>query len=138
MYYQLANFHKCPVWSVGRGQTCGFKYLLTSRVNQDCLENLSSIIRRRGGLRDNPLPNNLHQNLDMLWWTNSLFKVNWVTMNCDKVLLHILSLTIYEKKQKVTKVSTKRHSESSKSRNVYSRKECYSLLFRTSLKKVAC
>ena len=31
-----------------------FKYLFTRQVNQDCLENLFSIIRQRGGFRDNP------------------------------------------------------------------------------------
>ena len=32
----------------------GFEFLLTSRLNQDCLENLFSTIRGRGGQRDNP------------------------------------------------------------------------------------
>ena len=31
-----------------------FEYLLTNRLNQDCLENLFSIIRGKGGKRDNP------------------------------------------------------------------------------------
>ena len=31
-----------------------FKFLLTNRLNQDCVENLFSIIRGRGGHRDNP------------------------------------------------------------------------------------
>ena len=30
------------------------KFLLTNRLNQDCLENLFSVIRSRGGHRDNP------------------------------------------------------------------------------------
>jgi hypothetical protein len=34
----------------------GFKFLLTNRLNQDCLENHFSIIRGRGGFRDNPDP----------------------------------------------------------------------------------
>ena len=34
----------------------GFKFLLTNRLNQDCLENLFSIIRGKGGNRDNPTP----------------------------------------------------------------------------------
>lgn len=34
----------------------GFKYLLTNRLNQDCIENPFSIIRGRGGHRDNPTP----------------------------------------------------------------------------------
>jgi hypothetical protein len=32
----------------------GLNYLLTNRLNQDCLENLFSIIRQKGGQRDNP------------------------------------------------------------------------------------
>lgn len=32
----------------------GVQYLLTSRLNQDCVENLFSQIRARGGQRDNP------------------------------------------------------------------------------------
>ena len=31
-----------------------FEFLLTNRLNQDCLENLFSIIRGKGGKRDNP------------------------------------------------------------------------------------
>ncbi|GFO46696.1 THAP domain-containing protein 9 [Plakobranchus ocellatus] len=30
------------------------KFLLTSRLNQDCVENLFSVIRGKGGHRDNP------------------------------------------------------------------------------------
>ena len=33
--------------------TCD-KYLLTNRLNQDCLENFFSIMRSRGGHSDNP------------------------------------------------------------------------------------
>lgn len=35
-------------------QTHGIKFLLTNRLNQDCVENLFSIIRGKGGHRDNP------------------------------------------------------------------------------------
>ena len=34
----------------------GVKFLLTNRLNQDCLENLFSVIRGKGGNRDNPDP----------------------------------------------------------------------------------
>ena len=34
----------------------GFKFLLTSRLNQDCVENMFSVIRGKGGNRDNPDP----------------------------------------------------------------------------------
>ena len=35
-------------------QKLDFKFLLTNRLNQDCVENLFSIIRGKGGKRDNP------------------------------------------------------------------------------------
>ena len=34
----------------------GFNYLLTNRLNQDCIENLFSILRGKRGFRDNPNP----------------------------------------------------------------------------------
>ena len=34
--------------------THGLKFLLTNRLNQDCVENLFSVIRGKGGPRDNP------------------------------------------------------------------------------------
>ena len=34
----------------------GYKFMLTSRLNQDCIENMFSIIRGKGGNRDNPDP----------------------------------------------------------------------------------
>ena len=37
-------------------QNSGFKYLLTNRLNQDCLENVFSILRSKGRFRDNPDP----------------------------------------------------------------------------------
>ena len=33
---------------------CNFSFLMTNRLNQDCVENLFSIIRGKGGKRDNP------------------------------------------------------------------------------------
>ena len=35
-------------------QEHGVKFLLTSRLNQDCVENLFSLIRAKGAQRDNP------------------------------------------------------------------------------------
>jgi hypothetical protein len=35
-------------------QTLGFKYFLTSRLNQDLIENTFSIFRQRGGFNRNP------------------------------------------------------------------------------------
>jgi hypothetical protein len=41
------------LWSVANGEH-GVSFLLTSRLNQDALENFFSLIRSRGGHRDNP------------------------------------------------------------------------------------
>ena len=43
----------CLIWEMLE-QEFKYKFLLTSRLNQDALENLFSIIRYRGGHRDNP------------------------------------------------------------------------------------
>ena len=66
----------------------GVKYLLTSRLNQDCLENLFSIIRGKGGNRDNPSVNEfrvaLHQTMvDMLFKTTK-------NKNCEDDVDHFL------------------------------------------------
>ena len=43
------------LWEILKSEH-NFSYLLTSRLNQDALENLFSVIRGRGGHRDNPDP----------------------------------------------------------------------------------
>jgi len=47
-------------------QEHGLKYLLTSKVNQDALENLFSQLRTRGGLNDHPSPLNALYRLRMI------------------------------------------------------------------------
>jgi len=47
-------------------QQNGLEYLLTSKVNQDALENLYSQIRSRGGLNDHPSPLNALYRLRMI------------------------------------------------------------------------
>lgn len=47
-------------------QQSGFKYLLTSKINQDALENLFSQQRSRGGLNDHPSPMNTLFRLRMI------------------------------------------------------------------------
>ena len=42
---------------------CSFQFLLTSRLNQDCLENLFSIVRQAGGCRDSPNAEQFGQSL---------------------------------------------------------------------------
>ena len=83
----------------------GFKYLLTNRLNGDCLENLFSIIQGKGGFRDN---------LDsQQFWAafrhvivDKLF-VHSASANCaldaDKILLDIANVTISQKRQKRTR-----------------------------------
>ena len=41
------------LWSTLHNDS-GFKFLLTSRLNQDCVENLFSVIRAKGAGCDNP------------------------------------------------------------------------------------
>lgn len=41
----------------------GFKYLLTHRLNQDCLENTYSQMRYRNGANDHPTPTDCLNNL---------------------------------------------------------------------------
>ena len=81
-------------------QEIGFKYLLTNRLNQDCIENLFSIIRGKGGFRDNPDPQQFrsafrHVIVDKLF-------VHGTSANCaldaDRILLDISSVTITQKK----------------------------------------
>ena len=83
-------------------QRTGFKYFLTNRLNQDCVENLFSIIRGSGGHRDNP-------NCEQFWASfqhiivDKLF-VHSPSANCvfdpDKILLDISSFSIHQKKIK--------------------------------------
>jgi len=42
---------------------CSFQFLLTSRLNQDCLENLFSLVRQGGGCRDSPNAEQFGQSL---------------------------------------------------------------------------
>jgi len=44
----------------------GLKYILTSRVNQDALENLFSQLQTRGGLNDHLSPSNALYRLHMI------------------------------------------------------------------------
>ena len=85
-------------------QTCGFKYLLTNRANQDSLECLFSIIRGRGGSRDNPDPQQFraafrHVVIKKLFVQSQLSNCEFDT---NKILLDIASIAIYQKKQKPT------------------------------------
>lgn len=81
----------------------GFKYFLTKRVQQDCLENLFSVLRGRGGFRDNPDPQQFRADFRQVV-VNKLFVQSSFTnceVDCDKILLDISSLVIHKKKEKV-------------------------------------
>jgi hypothetical protein len=59
----------------------GSKYLLTSRLNQDPLENLFSILRRRSGFNSNPTASQFRQNLQSV--INMTLMKSPVTANCE-------------------------------------------------------
>ena len=71
--------------------TQGIKYLLTSRVNQDCVENLFSIIRGKGRNMDNPNPTQFRQFMRQVMVDQFLQKSN--NSNClddgDQFLLSL-------------------------------------------------
>lgn len=85
----------------------GFKFLLTNRLNQDCIETLFSVIRGKGGFRDNPDSQQFraafrHVIVDKLF-------VSSTSSNCafdtDKILLDISNVTIQQQKAKHVSVS---------------------------------
>ena len=52
----LADINYYPDGSMERFAESGFKYLLTNRLNQDCLNNVFWILRSKGRFGDNPDP----------------------------------------------------------------------------------
>lgn len=72
-----------------------FKFLLTNRLNQDCIENLFSIVRGKGGFRDNPTPEQFRAAFRQI--VVDLMLVKSELSNCqsdiDKILLDITSIT---------------------------------------------
>ena len=85
-------------------QKNGFKFLLTNRLNQDCLENLFSIIRGKGGHRDNPNVQQFRAEFRQLI-IDKLFIVS-KSANCEmdthKILLDISNTTLLQKQAKKT------------------------------------
>jgi len=59
----------------------GVKFLLTRQLNQDCLENLFSIIRQKGGFRDNPSPKHFKQTFKQVVIKSCLTNSN--ASNCE-------------------------------------------------------
>ena len=78
-----------------------FKFLLTNRLNQDCLENLFSIIRGRGGNRTNPTPQQFRSTFRHVV-VEKVF-IQSVNSNCkvdfDQILLDISALCKRSKKK---------------------------------------
>ena len=73
----------------------GFKFLLTNRLNQDCAENLFSIVRGRGGNRDNPNPEQFRAAFRQIIVEKLLVQSD--SSNCradvDRVLLDLASMS---------------------------------------------
>ena len=73
----------------------GFRFLLTNRLNQDCVENMFSIIRGKGGNRDNPNAEQFRGAFRSIIVQQLLVPSS--SSNCqvdlDKVLLDISSLS---------------------------------------------
>ena len=59
----------------------GVKFLLTRQLNQDSLENLFSIIRQKGGFRDNPSPKHFKQTFKQVVIKSCLTNSN--ASNCE-------------------------------------------------------
>lgn len=82
----------------------GFNYLLTNRLNQDCLENLFSVIQQKGGFQDNPDPQEFRGAFRQVI-VEKLF-VHSSSANCeidaDKILLDISNVTVLKKMTKDT------------------------------------
>ena len=68
-----------------------FKLVLTSRLNQYCIENLFSIIRGKGAFRGNPVLCS-SKTTSCLWWLTHFF-VQSTASNCkvdnDQILLNL-------------------------------------------------
>ena len=73
----------------------GFKFLITNRLNQDCAENLFSIIRSRDGNRDNPNPEQFRAAFRQIIVERLLTPSSSSNCNADvdKVLLDITSIS---------------------------------------------
>ena len=71
-----------------------FNFLLTSRLNQDCIENLFSIIRGKGGHRDNPDPREFRAAFRQVVFDQLLLlsKGSNCAADVDKVLLSLSSI----------------------------------------------
>ena len=83
-------------------QNSEFKYLLTNRLNQDCLENLFLILRSKGRFTDNPDPQQFraafrHAIIDKLFVLRT--SANCV-LDADKILLDFSNVKKNKRKLK--------------------------------------
>ena len=78
-----------------------FQFILTARLNQDCVENLFSIIRGKGGFRDNPDPQEFKDAFKYVVADKLFVQSNY--SNCkvdgDKILLDIASVAMAKYKR---------------------------------------
>ena len=83
----------------------GFKFMLTNRLNQDCLENLFCVVRGRGGFCDNPNAEQFRSAFRQIIVKQLLVKSD--SSNCksdsDRILLDLTSISCVEKKQQPRK-----------------------------------
>ena len=102
-----------------------FQFILTGRLNQDCAENLFSIIRGKGGFRDNPDPQQFKEAFKYVV-ADKLF-VQSSYSNCkvdrDNILLDISTVAMakYTKDQEpddIEKVPVKGHRNDNKTTNI--------------------
>ena len=89
-------------------QNNGFKYLLTNRLNQDCLKNLFLILRSKGGSRDNPNPQQFRTAFRHAT-INKFFVLRtsaYCALDADKILLDISNVSIQQEKTEETPKTT--------------------------------
>ena len=74
---------------------CGFNFLLTGRLNQDLVENLFSVIRGRGGHRDNPDVREFRAAFRQVLFDQMLVpsKSSNCSMDLDSVLLNMTNFS---------------------------------------------
>ena len=72
-----------------------YSFLLTNRLNQDCIENMFSMIRAKGGCRDNPDPEEFRSAFRQVIMSQLLVQSDRSNCNADfdKVLLDLTSIS---------------------------------------------
>ena len=90
--WQLTIKSLLLLWNDLKDLPC-VKYLLTRRLSQDCLENMFSIVRQKGGFRDNPTPKQFGDTFKQMIVKSCL--TNCESSNCQsdtgEILLNVMS-----------------------------------------------